>query len=197
MNIDSSIDILRTRYKDIEKYAEIMSKIQVTDVSVNEDLQRTFNAFYRVRRNALWRKDFYTLFEECKKKKGLSFEFILREMYKRTSRIEASFSSKMLATINPQMPIWDSIVLSKLGIKPRAHYKDRQERLNESIEIYESIVDWYIELVKTSKAQVGLEVFDKAFPEFVWMTSVKKIDFILWGGGGDNPFEVELQGESL
>lgn len=44
------------------------------------------------------------------------FEEILRELYDLTNgRIEASFSSKMYATLYPEKPIWDQFVLKFLG----------------------------------------------------------------------------------
>ena len=186
MDISRSINKLKTRYKDIEKYAEIMTKIRATDISKDEDLQRMFNAFCRVRRNAAWRKEFYDLFEACKTKKDLTFEIILREMFKRTGRIEASFSSKMLATLNPQMPIWDSIVISKLGYKPKME-GDKEKRIVEAVQIYDEMVDRYNAFLEKDISKEFLTAFDKAFPEFREMSDVKKIDFILWGGGEDNP----------
>ncbi|MDY0209336.1 MAG: hypothetical protein RBR48_04065, partial [Bacilli bacterium] len=47
------------------KYRKIMSIVNTTDVSKNEDFQKLFNGFYRVRqRNEEWYKEFYSLFED-------------------------------------------------------------------------------------------------------------------------------------
>ena len=46
-----------------DKYRQIMETVRKTDVSSDPVFQRTFNAFYRIRRNAEWRKAYYDLFE--------------------------------------------------------------------------------------------------------------------------------------
>ena len=82
-----------------DKYEQIIRLVRKTDVSSDMNYQRIFNGFYRVRRDAEWRKEYYDLFETVKDSNP-SFEFIIRTLYKTTGNIEASFSSKMLATIN-------------------------------------------------------------------------------------------------
>jgi hypothetical protein len=62
------------------------------------------------------------------------FKDALTYFYEKTRRIEASFSSKLLATINPNMPVWDVNVLNNLRIIP-PHYK-QQNRFNKTIDTY-------------------------------------------------------------
>ena len=65
-----------------------------------------YDGFYRVRRNEEWRKYYFKLMQEMRSK-DVSFGDILTSINKETGRIEASFSSKLLATINPNYLIWD------------------------------------------------------------------------------------------
>ena len=118
----------------------------------------------------------------------VTFEYILRELYARTGRIEASFSSKMLAALDTNRPIWDSIVLGKLNMKPKA-YKDKERRLQEAVEIYHSIELWYQELLQSPNAPEILAAFDAAFPEYSRFSAVKKVDFLLWGSGSTKPLQ--------
>ena len=98
----------------LDRYADIM---QNADPS-SDDFQKLFNGYYRVRRNDEWRKSYYTLF--CKAwKLCYSFDQIVGELYESTGNVEPSFSSKMLATIDSQCPIWDSHVLDKLELTDR------------------------------------------------------------------------------
>lgn len=78
------------------------------DVSSDRDFQTAFNGFYQVRRNEEWRKLFYALFEEVKGREP-SYEYILRALYEATGNVVVSFSSKMLATINADIPRWSSV----------------------------------------------------------------------------------------
>lgn len=94
----------------LDKYQFIMERVKKTDLSTDADFQRTFNGFYIVRRNEKWRRIYYEYFEGVKAGTP-TFESILTYLYECTGNIEPSFSSKMLATIFPDKPIWDRYVL--------------------------------------------------------------------------------------
>lgn len=161
----------------LDRYAEIMRKARIVDISTDHDFQHLFNAFYRVRRNEDWRKTYYALFEEMKH--GVpNFEAILRILYEKTGNIEASFSSKMLATLCPEKPIWDRYVLENLGLKLDGSSKEQQ--LRNAVLLYKEIENWYFSFLTTDNAQACLEAFDNTFHRFTWISDIKKIDCFLW-----------------
>lgn len=194
--LDVSIQNLIHRKKELENYDYIIHQVMQTDVSSDVDFQRKFKYIYKIRRNAEWRNAYYDFFEENKNNSVINFEFILRNLFDLTGRIEASFASKMLAAIKPEMPIWDSIVLSKLQIKPSQN-PDKQKRLNETVEIYSWIHSLYSSFIQTSEASKFIQAFDEAFPEYTGFSIVKKIDFIIWGSGDSNPLERELMSNNI
>ena len=100
----------------LEKYNYIRENLHKCGVSKDEKFQKTFNAFYRVRRDEEGRNKFYDYFEEKKNISNITFETIIKDIFLRTGNIEASFSSKLLSTINPDMPIWDQYVLKNLDL---------------------------------------------------------------------------------
>ena len=161
----------------LDKYKQIMDMVRKTDVSSDPNFQRTFNAFYRVRRNAEWRKVYYDLFEKAKGSSP-SFEFVIKTMFEATGNIEASFSSKMLATINPDMPIWDRYVVQNLSLNMKGRTKEDQ--LKCAVHLYDQMVGWYDSFLQTENGRVCLAEFDRTLPGYVWMSDVKKIDFYLW-----------------
>lgn len=182
ITINSAIENLKNRSKDLDTYAWIMERVNKTDVSGDAEFQRRFTRFYVLRRNAAQQKAYYDLLEACKKREDVRFSEVLRTLYEATGWVEASFSSKLLATINPDMPIWDSIVLSRLGLKPSTS-DDNEKRLSRSESVYQSIVDWYQGFLPTREAQEAITAFDTAFPDYVHFSPTKKIDFLLWGSG--------------
>ena len=133
--------------------------------------------FYRVRRNAEWRKAYYDLFETSKNSTP-SFESIIRTMYEATGNIEASFSSKMLATINPEMPIWDRYVVQNLCLEMRG--KTKEDQLKCAVDLYNKMISWYEGFLQTENGRDCIAEFDLILPGYVWMSDVKKIDFYLW-----------------
>jgi len=66
----------------IERYAYIVSEIHKRDICKDLEYQRTYNAFYVVRRDAKWRKIYFDYFEKQKTKKKLSFDEIIRYLNK-------------------------------------------------------------------------------------------------------------------
>ena len=141
------------------------------------DFQRFFNGYYRIRRNEEWRKHYYTLFSKARDE-HYSFGQIITELYQCTGNIEASFSSKMMATIDVSKPIWDQYVLQNLGLVLTG--KTKEEKLQEAVRLYDSIVAWYEEYLKTDEANENIKVFDRLLPDYAWISNTKKIDCLLW-----------------
>ena len=124
-------------------------------------------------RPASFYTSYYAYLEQNKHNRELTFEDIVTYLYQETDSIHASFSSKLLATVNPNMPIWDKFVLKNLGLRAPYHYE--KDRLKKTVQLYQRICDWY----KSSEATEKLNVFNESFPN-VDISDAKKIDFILW-----------------
>lgn len=137
--------------------------------------KRSYNHFYRVRRNEDFQKKYFQLMFE--NNRDCQFEYLLEEVYKQTNRLEASFTSKMLHTINPKMPIWDTEVLKKTKvIAPKYWSANRKET---TVSCYKHIQNWYAETLISPEGKSMLAIFDLKCG-FTDITDVKKIDFMLW-----------------
>src|SRR5687767_5019275 len=79
------------------QYCWLQSELHERNVAHDDEFQTRFNGFYRVRRNADWRSQFYALLEREKSAKR-PFPVVLRALSKATGRVEASFASKLVAT---------------------------------------------------------------------------------------------------
>ena len=114
--------------------------------------------FYRVRRNAEWRKCYYKIFEQAKKEHYF-FADVIGCLYVETGNIEASFSSKMIATIDSDKPIWDQYVLQNMGLELKG--KNPRERVENAILIYDRIERWYKDYLTTEEARKNIKEFDR------------------------------------
>jgi len=178
-DIYEALRLLQERKSDIAKYCDLLQRSSKINVANDRAFQKAFTAFYRVRRDDEWRQYYFKLFEELKNRKTApSFGEIQLRLFQHCGQIESSFSSKMLATIDPNMPIWDSYILKNLGLKLKGRTKE--ERLSCAVVLYESICNWYTDFLKTDEAKEMLDLFNETFPEFDRITPLKKIDFILW-----------------
>lgn len=163
-------------------YRYIMENLDKMDVSTNGEFQKRYNGFYKVRRSAAWREKYYICFEKFRMSRGeISFPAILKDIYEATNTVEASFASKMLATLKPEKPIIDSRVLHYLGLSLGG--STDKEKQDTAICIYQKIEDWYKEYITTPNAMENIAIFDKVLPDYRWLSSTKKIDYMLWGLG--------------
>ena len=163
----------------LETYFYLKNSLYKTDVSTDKSFQTTYNDFYNVRRNEEWRKVYYNYFEKIKNKKDVSYEEIIKYLFDHTGNVEASFSSKLLSTINPEMPILDQFVLQNLGIKIEAT-TDKKERLKNAIEAYNSIIEKEKELLAQKDVKKFVKEFKNFLPEYE-LTDIRILDYLLWG----------------
>ncbi len=160
----------------LNKYLVIQNDYKNTLVSADREFQKRFNHFYRVRRGADWQEPFYQLLEEAKSHDYV-FADVLERLSRATGRLEASFSSKLLATVNPNKAVLDSIVLKNLGLKlPYSGAKNRQERI---VDVFNQLDERLNMLLATSVGEYLVEAFTAMYPQ-AQVTDLKKLDLVLW-----------------
>lgn len=163
----------------LETYSYLDKNLRQTDISKNLEYQTRFNGFYRVRRDEKWRKIYYEYFEKNKNDKELKFEEIIKYLFEKTGNIEPSFSSKMLSTINPDMPILDSRVLKNLGLELKYNLPD-EEKIQNAVEAYYKIVELEQAKLKEPETQKFIQDFCEFFPEYN-LSDIRILDLLLWG----------------
>lgn len=159
------------------KYCLIQEKFLLVDVRKDLFFQKKFNGFYRVRRGQVWRKIFYSLMEN-QKKKGLSFEKALKKVSKETGRLEASFVSKLIATSDPGKPVIDRFVLHHFNLRlPRPNVKNREKMIAE---VYDILCQRYEDVLKSNLGRKICRMFDINYSAHKNISNLKKIDLVLW-----------------
>ncbi len=178
MDRQSVVDALNRAQKGVEQYLEIMALFPRVDVSIDRDFQRKYNAFYRLRQR---RPDFYEAyyrFMQEQKGKAVDFSRTLEYLHSRLNRYEPSFSSKLVATHNPDSPIWDVFVLKNTGVLPPRTYEPN--RMAKIVDAYNGIVRWYAAFMHGTDGKQIISIFDAMVPRASEVTNLKKIDFVLW-----------------
>jgi hypothetical protein len=160
----------------LEQYLWLQANLHASDVSTNRHYQRRFNRFYRVRRNSEWQRSFYGLLENYKGK-SVEFREILSAMQVATGRYEASFASKLLATVDPDIPIIDSIVLRNLQLRlPAASTHDRADRIQE---LHTELLARFKAFLATENGEYLVARFRETYPH-ADITEIKMLDLVLW-----------------
>jgi len=152
-----------------------------------EPIRRRFNAYYGVRRNAEWRSRFYARFEAAKSSPMSSpalFEDVLVGLEADTGRVEASFASKLVATLRPESPIIDSVVRAWLARQlPAPPFGGG---VGAALAYYRWLNDVMDEAAASPQARAWGGVFATAFPAGPSeepVSATKQLDFLIWAGG--------------
>jgi hypothetical protein len=164
--------------KPLQKYLWLQERATaLNNTQADEDFCRKFSGFYRVRaRDAAWRSAYFGLMGELRGE-PLDFRICLTKVQTVTGRIEASFASKLLATLDPNLPVIDKIVLGHLGL--RLPSWGVPNRIEKAVSVYRSLTDALAEYIRSEPGKRAIAAFRTAYPE-ARITDVKIVDLILW-----------------
>lgn len=168
--------------RQLSAYQVTIDRLLVTDVSADAAYQTGYSTFYRMsRRPEDWRSAYFALLEQEKRNMGIQFPDALARLFELTGgRVEASFASKMVATIRQDAPVYDSVVIKNLGISKPSFTKHKSIRMSNAVSVYDKICAFY---AFTHSSEVALDLvkeFGRRLPEFAHFTPIKKIDILLW-----------------
>lgn len=162
--------------RGLTTYLWLQRQVRACDVSKNEEFQRRYSGFYRVRRDFKWRLGYFSLLESSKLK-GIEFPEALGEINRHCRRIEASFASKLVATLDPSKPVIDKFVLEYFELRlPRWGVQGREVK---TIDLYNKLCVKYRDLMQNPSGKLISELFDVRYPD-AEVSDLKKIDLVLW-----------------
>jgi hypothetical protein len=160
----------------LDRYLWLQHRVRLCDVSTDQDFQKCFSGFYRVRRGRQWRAVYFGLLESSKAK-GIGFPETLKEINNRTGRVEASFASKLVATLDASRPVIDRFVLEYFELHlPRWGLPDRERK---TIDLYYDLCDRYRVFIQSPTGKMIRELFDSRHPNSE-VSELKKVDLVLW-----------------
>lgn len=160
----------------LRKYCWLQANVEECDVSTDYVFQTRFNDFYKVRRAAQWRHRYYKLMQ-ASKGNGITFATALYELRDQTGRLEASFASKLVATLDATKPVIDRFVLNNFGLHlPDYSMSNREAR---TIDLYEKLCSSYAAMMGSPVRDMICDQFRERYP-WADITDLKKIDLVLW-----------------
>jgi hypothetical protein len=184
-----ALAVLRDRAPcPVATYRAIRRGMMTTDLSSDaaEPIRRGFNAYYGVRRNAEWRSAFYRRFESAKTSSlsaAALFDDVVAGLVADTGRVEASFASKLVATLRPNSPIVDSVVRGWLGAAFESPpFKGGPQAVGAHYRWLERAMTT---LSASREAEAWADTFEAAFPTPPGadpISTMKRLDFLIWAG---------------
>ena len=164
-------------------YHWLQDNLYLRNVSSDAEYKRKFAGYYRMRYvSKQYRDSFFSLFEAIKTDTDISFVDVARRLFQVDGRHEFSFISKMLHTIDPSRPIYDSQVDQALQIH-RTYQLNIDSKIQQDEEILKQLSFVYRCLEAASEMAEPLAAFDRIVPNRS-MSIAKKLDFLLWALGG-------------
>jgi hypothetical protein len=168
------------------KYTWIMefiekAKLNNIDITIEKEFRKKFNGFYRIRQKPEKFYNKYYILLNSNLKATSEFIEVLEQLYTVEERLESSFSSKLLHTINPNLPIWDSIVMKRLNLKTTFYSKDIEIKKENIVAQYQKLSTFFNDFILTKEGKELINLFDeKIVIQDYDLTPLKKIDFIIW-----------------
>lgn len=161
----------------LKQYLWLQNRVRRPEPIVDDaEFRRCFNHFYRVRRGVIWQDAFYRLLVRAKREQ-LPFHVILEVLREATGRYEASFASKLLATLHPSKPVIDSVVLKNLGL--RLPSPKSPDRLSQICALHRKIRRLFAAYLLTPEGKYLIQEFQRKYPSAM-ITNEKKLDLVLW-----------------
>lgn len=117
----------------------------------------------------------------------VDFSLIVSRLHEMTGRVEPSFASKMLATIDAAAPVWDRRVISALK-----HYDPEFPvvptefaggQIEKGIAGYQALQEACRELLAKPIGKKCIEQFNRYLSDYSAISNVKKLDVVLWCAG--------------
>lgn len=164
------------QYKYIKDYVEG----NIKDATLN-DFKKVYTNFYLKAQGKVGKCDKYfeLLFSKKYNKKEDLLDVVL-ELKEVLEMYEFSFASKLLHTINNDLPIYDRKVydyLKSIKVKGLMDKNNKNKELTITTN-WNAINDWYKEFLN-GDGQEWIKWFDSNFNEYSDISPIKKIDFII------------------
>ena len=116
-------------------------------------------------------------FSRIRKSNNSLSKKLYSQLNKKTGNIEASFASKLVATIDPENPVVDKFVLENVGLQlPYTYASGRVEKI---IEIYKQLQKRFKVFLETDNGEYLVARFKEEYPG-VNITNIKMADLVLW-----------------
>ena len=164
----------------VSEYDWLQKRLPTHNVAEDHEYRLGFKGFYfkDAGVNDRYQDSYFKILEREKGNPSVSFKETLNELPELPIDTPSpSYTSKLVATVNPNRPVWNSNVSEclrnhGLGMKRNSHVED-----------YRRLVETTGALVENPAFATLRTSFDDTFSCFADFTDMKKLDFYLWQCG--------------
>jgi hypothetical protein len=192
------VDIIKTKEKNvidnlehesIDVYNFLQTEFKKQAVDQNYLFQFVYRSFYRLDNAGLskeFKDTYFRIMEECRNQTVDDLTEIIMRLYqikrlKGDNSVQFSFATKLMNTIQPDYPIYDSEVATVFNF-PTDCIGDLDKRIGRYIGQHATIIETYREIIQDNLLKSSIDMFDDKFKNNR-LSSNKKLDFIVWSTG--------------
>lgn len=170
-----ALESIRSR---VEQYAWLLRALEERNVAENRHFRRAYLSHFKLRQKDRDYLRFCFDWLERSKRRCVTFEGVLLELYRGFGVLDPATASKLASTVDPRLPVWDTQILGSMGIRPWSLERDRR-RLERTLEAYDRLRGWYDRYLHSRDGRMAVQVFDQVYPE-TGFSQLKKADFVIW-----------------
>jgi len=175
---------IKSRIKDLERYFFIEKEYKKGNIKDNLKFQKTYRKFYVMRfLTQRFLKEYFIILSN----KETNLRKILNRLYeipigKGIKAIHFSFTTKLLHTVNNNLPIYDSLVGKFFDLKVSGSSK--KDKINSRVEVYDKLRKYYKDLLNNKRIKKIILTFRRKFNcNKGKISDTKILDFIIWAKG--------------
>lgn len=192
---NSTLIIERITQEDIDVYNFIQKQFQNSngDIKNNSLFKFAFKKYYFRYNERLFNPDFFQLYfskfsdkklqERIKTENNINvlIEKLLNALKPFREKLEFSYTTKMIHTINNKYPIYDSYVRNALGLKP-PYQSDEKKRKEHYLNNFHKITEIYTYIIRNKSLRDVVNEFS-IHRDISNLNDIKILDFIFWSTG--------------
>jgi len=176
----------------IDVYLFLQNRFEATcDCRTDRVFQFLFRSYYRPDNAGLsdnFKIAYSSLLQMNRGAETVDMEGICRELFhyetaRRIQSLKFSFATKLAATINVNLPIYDSLVADVFEFNPPYGEKEFDKRLNRFMGFYGVLQQTVNSLVNLEEFINPSSVLAKKILAWARVPKIKQVDFFLWATG--------------
>ena len=188
MNESSSLLLDELKTKEISRFAALHQQLTTTDVSINPEYHREYKAHWGMHAaflDEVFYKKYFRRLEDTKSATTLDVHGTLRDVsmfaeHDTGKGIQFSFATKLLTTIDPRLPVYDSKVAAFYFFEAPPTKQSAEKRLDAWLSFYDFLRAEYAHISEAGLLQPAIQAFCGRFPNAATWPEERIIDVLIW-----------------
>ncbi len=178
LNVKELLALPAAHNLKLDQYRWLIKQVHECDAAKDKAFQTAFKSYWAYKKfDKDWQPLVFEAIEYAKSQEDPLFEEILRRLS--IDDVQKSPASKILATLNPNYPAWDTRISKALGIlEPEG--KGLEAKILDAVVKYQNLQEWYRAFLASPEGKQVLEELSEARPEMDDLNPMKRIDILLW-----------------